>query len=633
MSTAERYLSFARPPVISSSEFTTEFIEYTPANSQRDFTSGDSFIIALSNTNKAQYLIPDHCHLTFDVVVSTAVRTAADALSVPSERGQFANYDVVPRPYWGCPYFEGVRVSVPGSADFNALPSDAQQTAAYFYSTRLLASSCTGEGSHDKGTTFRLPGRYNMAGGKSGIERATAITGTMRYKAVSDDSAQIVGVRGNSISMAIPLSAYCSLFSKTSSLIPVGMLSSGGDALSFSFTVARDVTSVLGTYIGGEAASNSGFAGATFTILNPRITCSVVRVQNPVTVAQLSSLYDGRVQMTVPSPAGPPKQITVPMVLAHKGYFHSSARIPKTDAPVINSSTPFSLTFSGVNQPSVSAVVLRFRYAPTSAATSLARRQCSSVFLGADEPTVVISDLQLRLNDQLIPLRGISDEGVSTVPVLLGNGTGAAPAAQAAADGSTIVVRSSSGIAANLFELGRTGLGLYMEDDHSASLADVVYDKDISFRQFTKASLDGAAGTSTTGVLQTRVVGARTYVEADPYNACRSNKSPISLFIIPLVSLPALVGDYSNAHTLRSYDLRSVSTFSVTGSIQVVDNGAAGGVALDPTSRRGTFVSSPSEPIICDGTLVTDQALRLAAGSSDTRYVYTMVANATVAAV
>lgn len=636
MSIAERYLSYTVPPVISSSEFTTEYIEYAPSGSKRDFIAGDAFTISLANLNKAQYLLPDSCSLTFDVVVST---TAAPA-QVCEFNGVYQTLDRVPRILWGCPFFESTTVSVPGSADFNASPSSAEQTAAYWYSTRLLASSTTAQHPHDRGGTFRLGGRYNMAGGKSGFERAEAITGAGLFKDGGGVNKPL-GVRGNALSYSVPLSAFCTLFCKSSSLIPIGMLSSGGEALVFNFTVSRDAAAVLGfdtTSLSTELKSAFN-NNPIFTILNPRIVCSVVRVQNPVTVAQLSSLYDARVKMALPAPEGAkPVEMTVPMVIAHKRFLWARTLIPAVPTPVLNASSPLALTFSGVNEPSVSAIVLRFRYRPQGSLASRLRRSTSSVYLGSDEPPIVIRDLQVRLNDQLIPLRGISDQGVSTVAVTDAAGGTILPGN---ANGNYLVARTSSGVASQLFELGRHGLGLYMEDDHCTSLSDVVFDKDISFASVVLTSTplpDPLPAGLYEGSIVTKgtSAGNGSMTEMSPNSVVSSYKSPIGLFVIPLTSFPQLVGDFSNAHTWRSWDLRSVSSFSVTGSVQVVDTGIPTrepGIGVPPGLTRGSFVSAPAEDVIVDGALVCDGALRLAAGSSDSRYQYSMISSATTATV
>lgn len=624
MSVAERYLSYAVPPVISSSEFTTEFIEYVPSGSKRDYTSGDAFTISLANLNKAQYLLPDSCSLTFDVF-ATAVPNTVN----PSIAGTYQTLDKVPRPLFGCPYFESCTVSVPGSADFNASPSSAEQTAAYWYSTRLLASSVTAQNPHDRGTTFRLPGRYNMAGGKSGLERAEALTGGGLFLQSDGATPLPLGVRGNALSYSIPLSAFCTLFCKSSSLIPIGMLSSGGEALVFNFTVSRDIAAVLGfDPAQPDNTYGSPFKTFAYKILNPRIVCSVVRVQNPVTVSQLSSLYDARVKMALPAPGGKSVEIAVPMVIAHKRFLWARSVIPSYPASPLNSSQPLAITFSGVNEPSVSAIVLRFRWRPTTTQASLLRRSTSGVYLGSDEPPIVLRDLQVRLNDQLIPLRGIADEGVSTIPVRSNTGTALDPITDAP-NGLTLIARTSSGLASQLWELGRHGLGLYMEDDHCSSLADVVYDKDISFAQVPIVS--GAA-------IMPRSSGQSGYTsmtEKDPFHCVGAFKSPIGLFVIPLTSFPQLVGDYSNAHTLRSWDLRSVSSFTVSGTVQVVSNGDDNWQpnAVTPNERRNSFVCAPREDVIVDGALVCDGALRLAAGSSDSRFQYSMISSATAASV
>lgn len=628
MSISERYLSYAVPPVISSSEFTTEFITYQPSGSQRDFSQGDSFTISLANLNKAQYLLPDSCTLAFDVTVgATASNTGPAGVGLAEDIGVMHTVDTVPRPYFGCPFFDSATCAVPGSASFDALPSSAEETAQYFYSTRLLASSVSGEGSFDRGATFRLSGRYNFAGGKSGYERAACITGSRKTFAADNTTALTRSLRGGSLSYAVPLSAFCTLFSKSSSLIPVGMLSSGGEALVFQFTVARDIASVLGSLVG------TGFATASFKILNPRILASVVRVQNPVTVAQLSALYDARVKALLPGPTpeSPPTSISMPMVVSHKRFVFARTVIPQSSASsTLYSSSTMGLTFSGVNEPSVSAIVLRFRYRPGASGVpdGAAARQAAIRYLGGEEPDIVVRDLQARINDQLIPLRGLSDEGASDTPVFKADGTAADPA-----NGPTLVAQTAASIASTLFDLGRPGLGMWMEDDHGSSLSDVVFDRSSVFGKYNQVASQGGTANGGFNVTMRNAGDAVTtnLIDGAGSKPVTCRKTPMALFIIPLVSLPQLVGDYANAHTLRSWDLRSVSTFSVTATIQVKVDSANGIAGAQTGEQVNSFIGAPSADIICDGALVCDGMLRLAAGSSDSRYVYTAVANATVA--
>lgn len=618
MSIAERYLAFATPPIISSSEFVTEFISYQPSGSVKDFSQGDSFTISLANLSKAQFAVPDSCFLTFDITVSAAAGSAGNVPSSNTDVGVMHTLDTVPRPAFGLPFLDAASCSVPGSANFDALPSSAEETAQYWYSTRLLASSAQAEGTLDRAATFKLAGRYNFAGAKSGYERAGCISGARRIR----DSAGVelptpVSIRGNSITYAIPLSAFCTLFCKASALIPIGYLSSGGEALVFQYTVARDIASVLGV-----AAGTQGWGDITFRMSNPRILATIVRVQNPVTVSQISALYDARIKAVLPpaSPGAQPVSISVPMVVAHKRFLWSRTVVPKVTTPSYGSSSNLGLTFSGCNEPSVSAIILRFRYRPGGITTpdAAARKACALRYLGGEEPDIVLRDLQARINDQLVPLQGLSDEGVSTVPAYKVDGT----TPNASADGSTVVVQSSGGTAAAMWDLGRHGLGLFLEEDHAQSLSDVVFDH-------TSAKGTGAQIAGTNGVMG-RIVENSSYslVEGSGTKPLTCQKTPMSIVIIPLTTMPQLVGDFSNAHTLRSWDLRSVSSFSVTATVQVKKNIVS---AQDP-NQVNTFLSSPESDIICDGALVCDGMLRLAAGSSDSRYVFSAVAAATVGA-
>lgn len=640
MSIAERYLGFATPPVISSSSFTTEFIEYLPQGAKKDFGPGDSFAISLSNLNKAQFLLPDSTFLTFDVQVSAEGDENNAEGTVAAPVGEYGSIDKVPRPYFGCPYFEQVTCNVPGSANFDASPSSADQTAAYWYSTRLLASSCSAEGSWDKAATFRLPGRYNFAGGKSGQERQYAISGTRAVRPLSNPGITTgrIAIRGGTVSYAIPLSAWCTLFAKASSLIPIGYLSSGGEALVFQYTVARVVDDIVGPLVTDAQLGGTGFKNPVVTILNPRIVASVVRIQDPTTVAQLSALYDARVKMALPGPTpdSPPMELAVPMVVAHKRFLFARTLIPAYGSqglPPLNSSSPFSLTFSGVNEPSVSAIVLRFRYRPTSSSDSLARRQRASVFLGGDEPPMVVQGIQARINDQLIPLRGISDEGATSVAATIPSGSGA----QDPTNGPTIVGSTSAGLEAMLFDLGRHGLSLFMEDSHVDSLSAAVFDKRYADHVRT-VGIEQHQGPPPTVPLSLAGTVARTDIqqlggpgqiaslgEFSARAVPLGDNRPIGLIVIPLCSMPQLVGDYSNAHTLRSWDLRSVSSFTVSGSVQAVFSQIG-------QPERSTYLSALQYDTIVDGALVCDGMLRLAAGSSDSRYQYTAVANATVSA-
>jgi hypothetical protein len=417
--------------------------------------------------------------------------------------------------------------------------------------------------------------------------------------------------------MAYPLASYCSLFSKASALIPIGYLSSGGEALVCQFTVARDVSTVLGV-----ASGTQGWGDISFNIYNPRILCSVVRVQNPTTVSQISALYDGRVKATLPpaSEGAPPVSISMPMVVAHKRFLWARSLIPKVVAPSINTSSAFGLTFSGVNEPSCSAIVLRFRYRPgdTSTHNYEARKAAAIRYLGGMEPDLVIRDLQARINDQLVPLKGITDEGISSVPAYKLDGSG--PVTDAAT-GKTIVAQSSGGVGAALWDLGRQGLSLFMEESHSQSLSDVVFDH--SSAVGTNAQVAGNAGTAMKYIANIPV----SLAEGAGQRSLTCMKNPMALFVIPLTTMPSLVGDFSAAHVARSWDLRSVSSFSITGSVQVKKNV----ITAADLDLVNTYVSSPESDIICDGALVCDGMLRLAAGSSDSRYIYTAVANATVA--
>lgn len=633
MALAERYLSFQTPPVVSSSEFTTEIIEYLPQGSKRDFAQGDSFSISLANLNKAQFLLPDSCFLTFDVIVSVdEVDDVANTEGTEAKPpGPFGSIDAIPRPLWGCPFFEQVSCTVPGSANFDALPSSAEQTASYWYSTRLLCSSVEGEGAADRAGTFRLPGRYGLAGGKSGLERCNAVNGARSYRAPSAPAALArIGLRGGTVSYAIPLSAFCTLFCKASSLIPIGYLSSGGEALVFQYTVSRVVEDILGTL-----KVQSGFQNPAVTIVNPRITASIVRIQNPATVAQISALYDGRVKMALPAPTpnAPPIELAVPMVLAHKRFVFARSLIPAANGanlPALNSSSQYSLTFSGVNEPSVSAVVLRFRYRPDASNTSISRRsRATSGGLGGDEPPILLKDLQVRINDQTIPLRGITDEGVTSLNAKTGTGGN-----NAAANGSKLVASTTGGLKSMLFDLGRQGAGLFMEEDHGKSLSDVVFDS--RYMDHITSSVSGRLtgafpNTITTELREVRLAGGgadniASLGEVAPNNGVTGDVRPIGLVVIPLASMPQLVGDYSNSHTLRSWDLRSVSSFTVNGSVQMV-------YSAHGDTKRGSYLSALQHDTILDGALVCDGMLRLAAGSSDSRYQYTAVANATVAPV
>ena len=619
MSIAEKYLGYSSPPVVSSSEFTTEFIEYQPSGSVKDFSQGDSFTISLANLNKAQFLIPDSCFLTFDITVTAPAGVVGQTPSNDEDIGIMHTVDTVPRPAFGLPYFDSATCSVPGSSNFDALPSSAEETAQYWYSTRLLASSCAAEGDpRDRGAAFRLGGRYNFAGAKSGLERAGCITGGRRIlNTDGTNNATAQSIRGNSITYAIPLSAFCTLFCKSSALVPCGYLSSGGESLVFQYTVARDIASVLGV-----ASGTQGWGDISFNMSNPRILASIVRVQNPVTTSQLSALYDARVKAVLPAQGGgAPISISMPMVLAHKRFVYARSLIPRTvgGTDLINSSSAFGLTFSGVNEPSVSAIVLRFRYKPNGITTADAavRKAAASRYLGAEEPDLVLKDLQARINDQLVPLRGLSDEGTSKIPVLPTAGTGT----PAAADGKTLVVQSSGGIGSAMWDLGRQGLGLFMEDDHAQSLSDVVFDKDSTVG--VNAQITGTKGISMR--VDQNKPSSLSAGSGDRAYTCL--KTPMAIVVIPLNTMPQMVGDYANSHTLRSWDLRSVSSFSVTGSVQVKENA----VSAQSGERVNSWVGPSSSDIICDAALVCDGMLRLAAGSSDSRYIYTAVSNATVA--
>jgi len=307
------------------------------------------------------------------------------------------------------------------------------------------------------------------------------------------------------------------------------------------------------------------------------------------------------------------------MVIAHKRFIWARSLIPKVVGAPQNTSSSMALTFSGVNEPSVSAILLRFRYRPNgiTSANAAVLKACASKYLGAEEPDLVIRDLQARINDQLIPLKGLSDEGVSSITAYAADGT----TPNLDANGKTIIAQTAQGIAAGLFDLGRSGLGLFMEESHQQSLSDVVFDREATLG--VGAQVAGTAGTTM------RIVAdnASSLSEAAGDRSYTCLKNPMCIVVIPLTTMPQLVGDYSNSHTLRSWDLRSVSSFSITGSVQVKQNS----VTNDNVLNVNTYVSAPTSDIIVDGALICDGMLRLAAGSSDTRYIYTAVSNATVA--
>jgi hypothetical protein len=244
------------------------------------------------------------------------------------------------------------------------------------------------------------------------------------------------------------------------------------------------------------------------------------------------------------------------MVVAHKRFVWARTVIPANTANVLYSSSSLGLTFSGVNEPSVSAIVLRFRYRPGAAGIPDSAQAASSAirYLGGEEPDIVIRDLQARINDQLIPLKGLTDEGATDTPVYKLDGTAHALVPNDAANGPTLIAQTADAVASTLFDLGRPGLGMWMEDDHSSSLSDVVFDRTSCF---------GSYAQDTTGTLAMRTVGdaASNILDGAATKPVTCRKSPMAIFVIPLVSLPQLVGDYANSHTLRSWDLRSVSTW------------------------------------------------------------------------
>lgn len=599
MATSEKMLSFYQPPVISSSEMTTEILEFYPQTSQRVFTSNDVINISIGNLNKAQFILAESTALCFDVLVST---TAAPTASASFRPQITTSCDDVPRPAWGCPYFSNSEVQVPGSASFSCYPSSSNGAGPYFYSSRLLASSCSSSGASDRGCTFALPGRYGLAGGKSGLERVQSVCGPVRVSA----GGTVVERRGQSISYAIPMSAFCTLFSKSTSLICGGMLSSGGEAISMSLTVAN-LEDICGAGVWSQSndPAVTGYDSVSVKLINVRVVASIVRLQNPRLVSQLSSLYDGRVKLEIPLPTGGVQSIAVPMVIKHQSFIHASAIIPATPTPSVNSTSAFSLTFSGVNHPAVSGILIRARLRPNNgSADSKLRRSLSTLYLGADEPRCLITRLMANLNDINLPLNGISDIGATGIPVYSNSGVPVA--------GASVVTASSSGMSSILFDLARGPLGLYMEESHQQSLTDVVFDKAVVRK--SNLLVTGA------NVYPT-VADYGSYTEAEV--AHNSDKYPIAMWLIPLTTLPAQVGDFSDAGTIRAFDLRSISSFSVTGNMSVISS------ANDETRSAQFF--APSEDVVLDGTLICHNALRIASGSSDSRYIFSMVANATVA--
>lgn len=641
MSISERYLGFAVPPIISSSQFTLEHLTFRPIGSKRDYQQGDQFTISFSNLNKAQFIVPDHTYLTFDVIVQ--VDSAATG-NTEASGGMFNTIDTVPLPKFGCSYFESCTASVPGSTDFSAMPSSASDAAAYWYSTRLLASSCGHEGAFDRAATFRLPGRYGMAGGQSGLQRLHAVNGVRAYTKLGSGTTggggteATMSVRGGTLSCCYPASSFISCFSKASSLIPLGYVSQGGEALVVNWVIKRSVEDIL-----GPLRVKSGFSNPRVTLIDPRIITAVVRVQNPVSIAQLSSLYDGRLKMALPGPTpeSPPLELAVPMVTAFKRFNFAQALVPFQGTPgvppALNTSTPWSLTFSGVNEPSVSAIVLRFRYRPDGSDESLTRRSRATMYLGADEPTIVMRNVSAQIGTDIIPLRGVTGEGATTVPAYLAaDGPPGPPAANAPADGTYICAATEAGLQAQLFELGRHGLGLWCEEDHGTSLADVVFDK-TSLNYNLRVALPKVTGPLPTPAwpadgpiallgcdLEQKAAAARIEGLANlaPGYQPSGDVRPIALLVIPLNTFPQLVGDFSNAHTCRSWDLRSVSSFTVSGSMQEI-------ATASQSARKSTYISGITADVIIDGALVCDGMLRLAAGSSDSRYISTAVANST----
>ena len=591
MSVNERYLAFATPPIISSNEFTTEYLKYEPAasSSTKVYGPGDSISISLSNMNKAQFLVPDACSFCFEVLVEV---TPLPTTAAPGEKADntkpVASIDDIPRLLFGCPFFESSNVSVPGSQSYNAAPSSASGTAAYWHSTRLLASSVSPAGSpHDRALTLAGPGRYAYAGLKSGLQRCDATVGNLRK---ADDS--LFNLRGSTVDYALPLSMFCTLFCKPSALIPAGYLSTGGESLVFQWTVTRSLDDV----VGAGWLNSIGIAGLNLRIINPRIELSVCRVQSPAIVSSLSNLYDGRMTIQVPTPArSAPVSVPVQMVIAHKRYVFSSTTIPKAPSKIVGSSSFLNLTFSSVNEPSVSAVVIRMRWKADQTQASITRRQKAGMYLGSDEPLVLLKRLQLNIGDQQIPLQGISDIGNTSVDI---SGTGA---------GTFLQSKSGAGLAAQLFDLGRRDLEVFMTDDHSSSLSEVVYDPMLLTKN------DGTTSAATASL-------------SESVHPVYADKTPIAIFVIPLTSFPRLCGDFSDAHTIRSFDMRSVSSFSVTANVQEIDSAR---------SAPATYLVDASAPytsdIIVDGALLCDGMLRLGAGSSDSRYIFSAVQSATVA--
>ena len=616
-SVTERDMSMLAPGYSRSADFNTEFLEYVPDNRKSYYSPGDTITIApFRNVTKAQLCDPERTFLAFDVFMRYNKGSGGPSTIDPTTPFRNLDIDQLNIPRWGAPFLSQVSCDLltNGGADITACPpSCSADEWQMYYTSRLLAAGvqASGDTGPAREKTLSLPGKHKLAGGYSAYERAFCVSGQVQTAVYDTDKTDIDFV-GGLLPYAVPMSALCTLFNQSSCLLPIGMISSGGDVMRLSFTIPE-----LEDIVGTSKLPATTVSSMEFRLYNPRVVSTVIRVNTPKYLSYLGSLYNGELSHGGGTP--------LPLVVGHKQFIYAKSTILGKGSKLFNSMSPFNLTFSNVRHPSVEAIVLRFFYRKNSSVQFLKtqRERVGAMALGGNEPNIVFTDLQARINDLVIPLQSISD----TIDLQVSTAT-----AEDGDSARTVKTASRGGVGSSVYyDLARRGFALYESDAAStsgASLADVVSSSSVtSFGETQVVSSITAVGpayrTSVAAPLVGRSTGSLTSWFAPPGTAGAPNKnfaSPISTVVIPLASLPRTTDD-PEFRTDRGWDLRAISHFGVSASIAEIDY-----TATDVT--KGRVFYPPLYDVECQGFLVCNGAARFSSSSTDPSYIFTAARNA-----
>ena len=268
-------------------------------------------------------------------------------------------------PSWGVPFFQSVRVNIPGLSLESFLTTNVE--SQYMVSSRLLCSA--GEGHWDKQAgriDFNISGEARLAGAKSAYERSSAVSmgGVFSDRAFKPTFGSpggpspyvgLVNSRGNALNYSVPLSLFSHIFNGTSNLIPLGFYSTSSDTISLTFELAP-----VNQAITNVNADRPDVAGpATYAIVDPTISFTKLQISNPSILAAVESLYRGVASV----PVAPGMDVPLAFVMKFINYGSATTRINATP-------TPTSLTTGGAagafnlsipaNQPSMRGILVRF---------------------------------------------------------------------------------------------------------------------------------------------------------------------------------------------------------------------------------------------------------------------------------